>query len=168
MNSSAVAVLFLSFKAANLLFAPSDALTRYLGPELPKDRHTTFSTYRAPGFSKVVVDAPGSKMRHIDFTFDTVVPWSKALRAVGIDPSHVRVVSKPTYFPSGGMNRGRAELVGVAVGKGWTASYDETATVNSARLRVLKNQITAASGPARLQLIRSCDIWRSVLHLSAS
>jgi hypothetical protein len=169
MNSSvAVAVFFLSFKSSSHLLAPSDALSRYLGPELPKDRHTTFSTYKAPGFAKVVVDAPGPKMRHIDFTFSTVVPWSKALRAVGIDPTHVRMASKLTFFPGGGMNRSRVDLLGAAVGKGWTAAYDETATVNHAKLNALKAQIRAASGPARLQLIRSCDTWQSVLHLSAS
>ncbi len=158
-----------TLKISEIAFAPAVKIERILGPKTEYKKVAGVFFYPT-GFSKIRANAIGDKMRDIEFSFDSLLSWRTALAKFGVSVKGANIKSLPEASSATPLLRNSIEVsgaTGLPKGRPWRVTYNDYAVVNKDRTRKLRPQILAASGEARLRLIRSCYDWKSNVHFIA-
>jgi hypothetical protein len=162
-----------AFAVSDIAFKSDAQVCAVVGPKLPGWKHTPGITFNNPGFDFIFVDKFGPDMTRITLRPKWIAAYSVALKKFGIDATHAtikKVTSPQTAIP---LTRNHLEIdgaKGVPVNpktrQPMKLTYVETALVNKDRTRGLRPQILAATGDAKIKLIRKCYDWVSQIELS--
>lgn len=162
-----------AFSIKDVAFQPEAKLVSAVGPKIRMGRHAVGVLFDNPSFDRIFVDAVGPAMTRISLRPKWLAPYQTALKKFGIDATHASVKKLPTPQTAIPLTRNSLEVVGASgvpvspkTHKPFKLNYIECAVVNKDRTRELRPQILAATGDAKIKLIRKCYDWFSEIDLS--